>query len=1202
MKLTILILTIGLLNVSAKGTSQTISYSGNSVSLKQVFGEIKKQTGYLVLCDLEILEESGPVNIEASSMPLNDFLTKVLKEQGLEFTIKNKTILITPGPLSKKILENELAPVVQTVSGTVTDTEGKPLRGASVIIKPLNKGTETDEAGRFTIPGIPAGFYTLEVTLISYSKQVHQIYVSEVPFTIDIKMEASSDVQEEVFISTGYQTISKERSAGSFSKPDMTVLSQRTGSMNVLQRLEGLVPGLTINNSPSASQNPFLIRGLSTIGLSGGSGTNRNPLYVVDGIPMDDVSSINPQDIADITVLKDATAASIWGARASNGVIVIVTRKGTHNEKLKVQYDGFINFRGGPDLSYMPVLSGRDFINSAIEVFNLQDANNPSRYAVVNPWGTISTYSSIANTGVAPHEVILYNNYRGLISDAQAKTSLDSLAAINNLDQVRDNWYRNSTLMNHSVSVSGGGKVHSFYGSFAFTDNRSNRPGEIDNTFKVNIRQDFRVNDNIQLYLITDLTNSVRKNKRNIDIDNRFYPYQLFTDANGNSLSIPYMRYLSDSTRIAFQDRSKIDLDYNPLTDRETNDTKNDLLTNRIIAGASVRLFDGLKFEGTYGYIKGTNRTMTVDSEKSYLVRSELVQFTVAANPSATPVYYLPSTGGRLSLMNQNQRNWTVRNQLIYDRGFSDGDHQVTLLVGQESQEQFIQTHSSVTRGYSPLLLTSGSVDYAMLASTGVSGAVMPNNGSRSTLADNSYRGDETQIRFTSYYANAAYTFNRKYSANASWRIDRSNLFGVDKSAQNRPVWSAGVKWSVINENFLANTPWLDDLALRFTYGITGNAPMPGTAASEDILSPASGASLPGGRGLGIATAANPKLTWESTKTANLGIDFAVFTNRIYGSIDVYQKKTENLLGDYPTNSLTGYSSIVGNLGTMENKGIEFTITSLNVNRKHFNWTTRLAAAYNKNKITQLNSLTPITTGLQRIQQQYATGFSAFAVFAYDFVGLDEMGDPLIQLADKTITKARNITSADDIVFKGTYQPVWSGGLSNLLNYRQFSLGLNAIFNLGHVMRRDVNMFYTGRLTHNNMATGGFTTGNVHADFINRWQNEGDENRTNIPSYVVNPSTSNNRRDITYYQHGDINVVSASYIKFRDITFSYSLPKSVASKIRASFIDVRAQLGNIMIWKANKYNIDPEFHNAFTGMRSMRVNQGTIALGLQITF
>ncbi|MBV8251517.1 MAG: SusC/RagA family TonB-linked outer membrane protein [Chitinophaga sp.] len=1197
-----------------------ISIDFKNAPIQKVFAAIEAKGDVVIMYENTGVLKEEKVSITLTDQRVADILNMLLKNKGLKWSIRENIIRIEsnyPNNTSA-VGENPHQPV----TGLILDSLGKPIPGVSVVLSPGNKGTETSTNGAFTIANVPPGHYMLQISHVGHYSIKREIVVQQnASFNLGtLVLQVSPVVMKavEVMVNTGYQSLSKERSAGAFSKPDMQIVENRSTSMNVLQRLDGLVPGLAVNNAP-LSRNPLLIRGLSTLGISDQlgnySGTNRNPLVVVDGIPMDDVSYINPQDVEDITVLKDATAASIWGARAANGVIVITTKKGKANTKVKVQYDGFINFQGRPDLDYTPVLTSQQFIQTVKEIYT------PAYFALY-PWSTASAFTNTGSMGLPPHAVILYNRYRGLISDAQANKSLDSLASINNHQQIKDLFYRNASIMNHTVSLSGGGPAYSFYGSLAYTNTTSPRPGEQNNSYKANLRQDFNINKWLQAYLITDVTNTITSSNREPAIDYRFYPYQLFQDANGKNLSVPYIGYLSDSTRIAWQNRSGIGLDYVPLDEVNYGHTKSDNLLDRITGGVKVHLFKGLRFEGVYGYVKGTNRTTSFDDEKSYAVRSEVVQFTVAPTPSSTPVYYLPTSGGKYSVTNLNQRSWTIRNQLVFDKAWHGLLHQVSLLAGQEAQDQLTIINGSEVRGYNEALQTFVPIDYATLGATGVLNPVMANSFGRSVFSNLPFSQAEYETRFTSYYANGGYTYNRKYTINGSWRIDRSNLFGLDKSAQNKPVWSAGVKWGLGDEDFMQGLSWLNRLALRATYGITGNSPTPGTASSYDVLSAISSSFLPGRTGLQIATATNPKLTWESTKSINLGVDFSVLNDRLNGSIDFYSKKTENLLGNMPVNGFTGYSTIVGNFGSLQNKGIEFSIHSLNISTKKFSWNTLLSLAYNKNTVTQLNDPTAITTGAQKISSRFVTGYSAFGIFAYKYAGLDNMGDPQIYLNDKTVTKTPNVPKPEDVVYMGTYQPIWSGGISNIFRYKNFTLAANVVLNLGHVMRRDVNTTYSGSISgQSNILSqsdqSGFTSGQLHPDFLNRWKQPGDEAITNIPSYVASTSVSNTRRDIEYYRFADINVVSASFIKMRDITLSYSLPQSLIHRIKTDNISFRLQVSNIMLWKANKYGIDPEFQDPFRGTRvpstpfitdpavntqSYRFGQGTVTVGVHVNF
>lgn len=1218
MRLTTVILLAALMKVSAGGFAQKISMYKSNAPLKAVLKELKLQSGYIFLYTDNLLKLSKPVNIKVKNANLEEVLTQIFDKQPLSFTFNENTITVKE-KRKLSFLEEIVYVVNIDIRGQVVDEKGNPLAGATIFLlsaeqeasfkeeddynlltRKMKAATVTDTEGRFLLSNVKENA-SLVICYIGYKPQ-HVKVARELGL---VKMELNYTKLDEVGITvnTGYQSLSKERSAGSFAKPDMNIIQSRSGSMSILQRLDGLVAGLTVNNAPSASQNPFLIRGLSTVGLPeddkpGYIGTNRNPLYVVDGVPLDDVSSVNPQDVADITVLKDATAASIWGARASNGVIVITSKRGTQGEKLKIQYDAFINFQGKPDLSYIPVLNSQQFIQAAKDVY----LNYPDNSAFTNnPWTTVSAYINLGSVGVAPHEMILYNEQLGNITSAQSNASLDSLASINNTQQIKDLWYRNAALMNHTVSLSGGGNSYAFYGSGAYTNAQSNHPGEKNDTYKINLRQDFTLGNRVRLNLITDLTNTVSNARRNINIDNRFYPYQLFQDGNGNNLSMPYMTPLSEETRINFQDRSRIDLDYNPLDEANYGYTKNNTYLSRNILGLNVKLLGGLRFEGTYGFIKSNSKIQNYDDTKSYKVRSELAQFTVSPSPGSTPVYYLPTNGGTYGVNNFNQQNWTVRNQLAYDKSWKNDLHQLSLLVGQEVQEQFSNRNETKVRGFNELLQTYGSIDYLTLGSSGVSG-VMPNSGGRSFLYNDAFGLFETQSRFTSYYANAAYTYARKYSINGGFRIDKSNLFGLDKSAQNKPVWSMGGKWVMSEESFMKNVDWLNNFALRATYGLTGNSPAPGTAASYDVLQAQSASVYPGGLALRIATPSNPKLTWESTTAVNLGLDFSILKRRLNGSVDLYHKKTSNLLGNVPTNGFTGYPSIVGNLGDLQNKGIELSLTSVNVRNNSFNWNTLFNIAYNKNIITKLNITTPTTTGSVRANEHYVEGYAAFALFAYPYAGLDNRGYPQIQLADGSITTTPNITKPEDLKFMGTYQPVWSGGFANVFNYKNFGLSVNTIFNLGNVMRKDLNGFYSGRIRHNNVFGGGFTTGNINADFANRWRESGNEMITNIPSYIADSSVSDTERDISYYAYADINVLNASFLKLRDVTFSYNLPDLLVKKIKADQITFRGQISNLMLWKANKDGIDPEYQDAASGTRSLISGQGTVTFGVNVRF
>jgi hypothetical protein len=342
-----------------------------------------------------------------------------------------------------------------------------------------------------------------------------------------------------------------------------------------------------------------------------------------------------------------------------------------------------------------------------------------------------------------------------------------------------------------------------------------------------------------------------------------------------------------------------------------------------------------------------------------------------------------------------------------------------------------------------------------------------------------------------------------------------------------------------------------------------------------------------------------------------LGIDFKFLNRRIYGSLDYYERKTTDLIGQVPVNLIAGASSIVGNFGDMDNKGIELSLSSLNISSKNFSWTTTLNLSHNVNTITKLRQITPISD-LQRLVQQtkYYEGYPALSIFAYNWAGLDNVGDPQIFLPDGSKYKSASATalSIDGARSMGTFQPIWNGALLNFITFKNFSLSSSVIFNMGHVGRRDVTQelnggrFNTNRLTFSQGNYPQLQVGNVHSDLLSRWKKQGDELITDVPVYLT---TNTNRRNIAYYYFGSNNVYNASYAKLRDITFSYGLPQSVLRKLRINEMRFRIQSSNLMLWRANTYDLDPEFQITdinYTIDRTMPVGQGAVTIGLNVKF
>ncbi|WP_442591508.1 SusC/RagA family TonB-linked outer membrane protein [Pedobacter sp. AW31-3R] len=1161
------------MQASAAGYSQ-ITLNLKQASLEKVVTSLKKQSGLMFLYNDDELQDIR-ISVQLKNVPLDQALATCFKDLPVTYKLVDNTVLIKKKELSLMDKVKTYLNIPVDIAGMVTDSLGNPLAGTIIKVRGSATQVLTGADGKFYLDNFQDG----TVITVSYIGYATQTLTVGKEFVTVVMKPAVAALKEVTVLSTGYQVLSKERATGSFSKPDLEIYKNRTGTMDIIGRLEGLVAGLSITSSNNAegetSKNP-IIRGNSSVELTS------SPLYVVNGVIVTSINDLNPNDIADITVLKDAAAAAIWGARAANGVIVITTLSGTTNQKINVNYSGFVNFGGKPDFGYNRLLNSKQYIEAARETFSPQ----------LNQWDFLS------NSVITPHEVILYNEYRGLISNAQANASLDSLSNINNTSQVKDLLYANALTTNQTFSVSGGSKAYSFYGSMSYTGTHSNHPGQKSNAYGLNFTQDINPAKYLRISLNTALKTTQSNAQRNINIQDKFLPYQLFRDEEGNNISMPYVQGWSDETRAGYQARSRINLDYNPLDELNYGYTKSNNLAVNLTGNAWLKLLPGLSFHGTYGYSKSPTTGKSYDDHQSYRLRRELLGLTEASSTSVDPVYYLPTTGGTYSLAQTEQRNYTLRNQLEYMFSGRNGNDQLNVQVGQEANEQYASFTNNRLYGYNEGLGTYTQINYAAIST--ITDPVDPEGGYFG--GGNPYTESETKSRATAYFALGSYTFNRKYSLDASWRIDHSSLIGQDKSAQNRPIWSIGGKWLAAREGFMKNVSWVNDLALRATYGITGNSPLSGASSSYDILTvqqDSFGATYIGGNALMLSTPANRKLSWESTETLNIGIDFGVL-NRISGSIDLYRKKTTDLLGQLTANPLTGYSSYLSNIGNLNNKGIELDIRSQNIIGRDFSWSTGFIFAYNKNKLVSYIAPTAYqNTGFGRLYSSNIEGYPINAVFAYRYAGLDHLGDPQIRLADGTVTKEQSVATAADLVYMGSRTPKFSGGLTNSFRYKSFGLSVNMVYNLGGVMNKEVNTFYTGRLTLQNR---GSFIGNVPALFADRWKVAGDEAFTTIPSYVADSEESDSRRDVDYYQHADINVVSSSYAKIRDFTLSYTLSPRLLRKLKTQAISFNAQATNFMLWTANKDGLDPENQDLSSGTRYLPATKHTFSLGVNVTF
>ncbi len=1174
--LAVMLLTVVLGISHLYARNERIVLDVRDVALSEVLKSISAQSDYRFVYNNRIIDVNQKISVSVSDKDVNVVLNRVLYGTGITYRIMDGQIALTP---EQKVKKQDSRPKERVIRGKVTDSSGEILPGADVFVDGTSNGAVTDMDGNFTIivPDDPST--VLVFNFIGMRQEKEEVGDKEF---MNISLSVDTQYLKEVVV-TGYQTISRERSAGAFAKVEGAQVQDRGNTHgDILKALEGSVAGLNVNTT--AEGTSFLIRGITSINSS------TEPLYIVDGVPMSRSQVgrlVNPNDVAGVSFLKDATAASIWGAQAANGVMVIITKTGSSDGRLNIVYNGTFTFKGKPDYSYQDMMTSRQFIDAAVQAFD------PETYR----WDDINktTFGTMSNYPVVhPHEKALYQYYNGEISLAERDALLNALRSIDGRKEYEKYFMSNSFLTNHSVSLSGGNDRNSYYASLEYQGGQGISKDRTDE-YKIYMR---------------DVLNLTKWMKLDLSL-NAFYErsrshMSSYDEYGGNHLtSIPYARFfdeqgrplshtgyiMNESLRQKVESVTGFSLEYDPVSDWLRSTQVSDLYSMRANAGLTIDIIDGLSYEGRFQYMTDNSKSETYFPAETFKVRLDRAFATDTDGQQ-----YLPSSGGEFTAGSSHATSYTVRNQLNFDREFVGKHvHHATAVAGFEINSNKTASNSTFMRGYDKQTMQYIFYDDYFLQQTGVRNPVLPMIAAATTnqFEPNSYDQTEIEYRFVSAYANAAYTLMDRYSVNASVRVDQSNLFGSDPSVQFKPIWSVGAIWNMAKENFLNSVEQVDNLNVRLSYGFAGNSPKPGEGGPYDILSSISDPRYNEfGLGYVVTTPANDKLTWEKTRTWNIGFDFGFWEHRFGGSLDLYDKLTTNLLAATPIDPTTGFVSVLSNIGTMSNRGVELSLYSTNISRKNFNWNTEFNITYNSNRLISMY-ITPPDTPSSMVNYQYWEGYPYGTVFGFRWAGLDP-ADGMPRVYDSKGNAVRSISDVDNldaVPYMGTTIPPVFGSLSNSLRYKGFELSFMFVFNCGHVMRNDINNHFSYRFE-----------GELHNDFNLRWRRPGDEKKTNVPAYYKLNDTSVNENDIQMlYKYADINVLNASYIKLRDLSLTYHLPVKACRVIRARNASVMVQASDLLLIPFNKEGIDPEAFYLSGGSRGEKFRPYFTA-GLNIEF
>lgn len=1163
MRLTIFILILTMLQVSASSFGQRVSLHQKNIGLEEVFRKIMNQTGYNVLWQPDKLKAAKPVTVSFEQMKLDRALDLVLENQPFTYLIDNNTIIIKA---KDQGLSDVIMGVIEgvfnniNVRGRVLDEHKNPLAGVTIRVKGTNRTTITNENGFFELSRLTED----AVLLISFIGYVPV----ELKATADlraIQLLPGTEGLQEVMISTGYQTLPLERSTGSYGVVTEKTLNARMET-NILERLEGTVPGLFMYNGA------VTIRGLST--LYG----NQSPLYVVDGFPYEGgLSYINPADVVNVTVLKDAAAASIYGTRAANGVISITTRLGSAR-KLTVNYNSTVFITPLPDFSYLNLMNSREVVDLQTELFNIRhpDYNEfVMRNAQPKAIEALYKYSQISNPTVA--------------QKSELDATLDHLRSLDGPKQIRETMMQTSIKQQHTFSASGGNEINQFNVGLYYLGNRGYNKDGKNESLNITVRDQVKVFKwlTAEVGMSSNFGKSSSLAVNGMEFTTRL-PYEILQDENGNRVNWNERKSQYEIDRLV--GLGLLDESYNPLNEQERGRNVGESTFIRLQGGFNAKIIPGLSLDLKYQTERLSYFSNSILDKDAFLVKNMINDATVI--DKGTIIRNVP-LGGQIFESRGNNKSYTLRAQLNFDKKFGD-KHQFTALAGAEKRAVAEAATSLHRMGYNDNNLQFLPVNTLLLADIKNTQAI----GGLFNYTDNTYNNFRyVEDRYVSVYANAGHTYDNKYNLTGSIRVDNSNLFGTDPKYRYLPLWSVGASWRLSNEKFLSHTSWIDNLNLRATYGLSGNVaktvgpflqarsgfnPEAGTTATEIIYPP------------------NKSLRWERTAVTNIGLDFGILNNRISGTLDVYNRKSTDLLGERKTDPTNAFQTALINYGSLNNKGYEIGLNTDNIRKANFRWSSRITYSHNKNKMTDISTQNETVYNYTTGYGIEKVGYPMKSIFNFRYAGLDPVnGSTMVYDKAGNVVKnynqqgdyVPNMTDIQGLVYSGTLLPTYTIGFTNTFNYKNLSLNVMIIANGGNVIRDAVPQL---------LSTSNFSR-NMDKRALNFWRKPGDEN---IPGVMPAPDLEGSRD--FYFQAiwfaSDQNTVKADYIKVRDISLRYDFA-SLLKATKVSSAKLSLQVQNPLHWYRNSRGIDPEAQYADPSYVSKTLPVTPVyMLGLDITF
>jgi TonB-linked SusC/RagA family outer membrane protein len=1193
MKLSVVLMVVGMMQLSAAVYSQNekLVVKERNISLSDLLWKIQKQTDFVFTFNSEMVEQYSNLNVDTEGV-LEEVLKEILKDTDLDFKVKNGIYVI-----NKKVavIERQQPEKYTKITGTVKDEKGEPLPGVAVMIKGTNIGTATGLNGEFSLQYIESfPNPMLSVSMLGF-ESVNKPIGSQRVFNITL-IEAIAGLDEVVV--TGYTKTSKVRATSASAKIKSENV-ERQVTTNLDSRMEGLATGLNINavtNDGGQESLELILRGTSTFDVNPEeqsindpiyqqiNSRNRQPLIVVDGFPYDGpFNDIDQATIESIDVLKDAAATALWGLRASNGVIVITTKRGQEGAP-RVTFSTNWTFGTRMDLNDLGLASAAD----QITILNNNQLINPeSTYA----WGAVNyTDNGVANYGekyrhLNAFDEIWADYYANSITESERDNKLNLLGQNNVLPEFEEQFIRPSFASQNSLSINGGSRFINYNFTSSYVNEKKALKGDDYERLNLALMTDIKISDKLSTTFDVSVVNSKQKdNGLGISsLYNGFYNISQFdqlVDAQGNPMAIKdtYSGNKDEFIGLGFDDVA-----YNPVLNRRYNDNSLSISNIRLAAGLRYDITSWLSADVKYQY-------NVIDNEyRKHLplglasMRTNMNSFVMTPDAGDGSGAYRALPYGDWLEMQTSKNEYTVaRGNLNFNKVFAN-DHVVNGLVGMEATESESTSRQDRYVGYSDVTgLFDRNFNHSRWADNnnnvqedidGSGVLVDPYLGPIAYGNINNYRVPIIN-RTTASFANMGYSYKAKYNIEGSLKLARGTAFGVNKRLATNVYWAVSGSWNAAKEKFL-DYNWLDVLKVRASYGVNGNMRQGLTTQTVIQYSDFSDW-ISGSQYAYILSSANPNLKPEQTNTFNLGIDFGIF-NRLNGTIDVYDKQSIDLLVPQIVNPTYALTPVFVNEGEISNKGIEINLGGDIIRKSDFTWNANLNFTYNKNEVIKYSARPELNAQDFYIKTKEGTvkimGEDISSQARYKYAGLDTNGNPQVYNQNGDIVSYNDpsfglLTEHDMITTKPFISPYF-GGFTNTFRYKQFTLSTLMTFKFGHVFQENLQAKY-GRYSASD------DTKAKHKDIAHVWQTAGDETKTAIPAL---PRTIEELSDFRYaaFAFSDYGIHDASHIRFKDVTLQYDLNPELLSKLGITRANLLFQVRDLgLIWKANNVDVDPE--------------------------